>query len=277
MSAKWKYRLKEWFTFSKRERLGFIVLLVVVLLVVLYPLVNISHKEEGVSFEEFTEQVDRMEAESKLKDTQALKLFPFDPNTSDSATFLKLGFSPNQVKSILSYRNTGAWFSKPDDFSKLYVVSDEQFRQIKPYITITQPNRPFKKVELNTADTTELQRLRGIGSYYARQIVRYREHLGGFYSAEQLKEIKGIDNERFSLFAEQCTLNARLVKPLSINTADENQLKTHPYISGELAKKIVVYRQTSVINSLEQLVEDSIFTSDNTARLQPYLQFDLNP
>lgn len=274
MSVKWKYRLREWFTFSKKERLGFIVLLVAVLLVALYPLANLNHKGEGISFEEFTEQIDNLEAEGRVEVAQAVELFPFDPNTADSATFLKLGFSPNQVKSILSYRSTGAWFSKPDDFSKLYVVTDEQFQQIRSYITIAQPNKPFKKVELNTADTTELQRLRGIGPYYARQIVRYREYLGGFYNADQLKEIKGIDDERFSLFANQYTLNVKQVKQLNINTTDEVWLKAHPYIGSEAARRIVAYRQTTVINSIEQLVTADIFTSDKASNLMPYLCFE---
>ena len=275
MSAKWKYQVKELFTFSKKERIGFIVLLAVVLLVVAYPLVDFSGRDsEQPNYEEFVEQIDSMEAANKLDTVSAVSLFPFDPNTADSATFIKLGFTPNQVKSILSYRSTGAWFSKPDDFSKLYVVSEEQFRQIKPYVKIEQPDKPFKKVELNTADTTELQRLRGIGPYYARQIVRYREHLGGFYNADQLKEIKGIDNERFSLFAKQYTLNARLIKPISINTANENHLKSHPYIGSEVAGKIVTYRQATPIASIEQLIEANILAPDRANRILPYLLFD---
>lgn len=273
MSTKWKYQLKEWLTFSKKERIGFIVLLVVVLFVIAYPLVAIkSNDNKQLGFEEFAKQIDRVEAASKPENSGAT-LFPFDPNTADSATFLKLGFSPQQVKSIFSYRNTGAWFSKPDDFSKLYVVSEEQLQQVKPYIAIKQPKKPFKKVELNTADTTELQRLRGIGSYYARQIVRYREYLGGFYNVEQLKEIKGIDSERFSLFAEQYILNVKLVKLLNVNTADENRLKSHPYIGRELAQKIVEYRQTITISSIEQLIEANILTPDKAGKLLPYLYF----
>ena len=51
--------------------------------------------------------------------------------------------------------------------------------------------RAIKKdtiLDLNTADTTELKWIRGIGRYIARQIVKYREELGGFYSPEQLKD-----------------------------------------------------------------------------------------
>ena len=239
----------------------------------LYPLVNRKGGEsEQLYFDEFAKQVDSLEAEQA--DMQAASLFSFDPNTADSSTFLKLGFSPHQTKTILSYRNAGAWFSTPNDFAKLYVVSEEKFWQVKPYIKITQPVKPFKKVELNTADTTDLQRLRGIGPYYARQIVRYREYLGGFYSAEQLKEIKGIDNERFSLFAEQHTLDTRLIKRLNINAADESVLKQHPYIGSEMARRIVEYRQVAAVGSIEQLVNEGVLDEDRAKKLQHYLFFE---
>ena len=43
-------------------------------------------------------------------------------------------------------------------------------------------------VSLNTADTTALKRIPGIGSYYASRIADYRKKLGGFASAEQILE-----------------------------------------------------------------------------------------
>lgn len=275
MSVNWKYKLKELFTFSKKERVGFIVLILIVISILLYPLLDFGGKvNEGQCFEEFTKQVDETEALQAKENKQVDSLFYFDPNTADSLTFLKLGFSSRQVKSILSYRNTGAWFSQPDDFSKLYVVSEEQFQRLKPYIDIKQTGKPFKKVELNTADTTELKRLRGIGSYYAAQIVRYREYLGGFYSAEQLKEIKGIEDERFALFANQYTLNSSLLKPINVNMSDESRLKSHPYIGSQLAREIVSFRQTVFISSLEQLVNANILKPDKAEKLQYYLVFE---
>ena len=275
MDTKWGYRIKELLTFSKKERVGFIALLLIVMAVLLYSLLNSGHKDYATeSFEELTKAIDSTEARHKPDNSKPAEPFLFDPNTADSATFVQLGFTPNQVKSILAYRSTGAWFSVPNDFSKLYVVSDDQFQRLKPYIKIAQPSKPFKKVELNTADTTELQRLRGIGPYYARQIARYREHLGGFHSAVQLKEIKGIDDERFSLFASQYTLDAKHVKQLNLNMVDEKALKAHPYIGSEAAGKIVKYRQQTAISSMEELLESGIFTDEAAGKLSPYLTFD---
>ena len=52
-------------------------------------------------------------------------------------------------------------------------------------------------VELNSADTTALKKVPGIGSVFAKRIIKYRELLGGFYSVEQLGEVYGIDEERY--------------------------------------------------------------------------------
>ena len=53
-------------------------------------------------------------------------------------------------------------------------------------------------VELNGADTTTLKKIPGIGSSFARRITKYRELLGGFHHIEQLAEVYGIDEERYS-------------------------------------------------------------------------------
>jgi competence ComEA-like helix-hairpin-helix protein len=58
-------------------------------------------------------------------------------------------------------------------------------------------------IELNAADTSDLQRVSGIGAILARRIVRYRELLGGYTSAEQLLKIPGVSPENFLRIEEQ--------------------------------------------------------------------------
>lgn len=109
----------------------------------------------------------------------------------------------------------GRVYTKPSDFARLYGLTAKQYRELEPYITISSDYRPAsellpkeKQVErdtvrypvkisptehiaLNTADTTMLRKVPGIGSYYAHRIVSYRERLGGFVDVEQLREIEG--------------------------------------------------------------------------------------
>lgn len=59
------------------------------------------------------------------------------------------------------------------------------------------------RIDLNTADTTLLQTVSGIGAASARRIVRYRSLIGGFTSADQLLKVWGITPENFIRIEEQ--------------------------------------------------------------------------
>ena len=48
-----------------------------------------------------------------------VETFPFDPNTADSTTLLRLGLSPWQVKSIYRYRAKHGRYHTPEDFEYL--------------------------------------------------------------------------------------------------------------------------------------------------------------
>ncbi|MBR6508931.1 MAG: helix-hairpin-helix domain-containing protein, partial [Paludibacteraceae bacterium] len=140
------------------------------------------------------------------------RLFAFDPNTADSLTLIELGLRPWQVKNMMKYRAKGGRYKQPEDFRKLYGLTDSAFAALRPYIRIdstawvarrdslrmlkherdslkhvadsiwrdsmyTARRFHIKKdtiVELNSADTTDLLYIWGIGSYVAKTIVWYR-------------------------------------------------------------------------------------------------------
>ena len=51
-------------------------------------------------------------------------------------------------------------------------------------------------VNINKADLTELQKLKGIGKTYAQRIIDYRQENGEFKNIEELLNIKGIGKKR---------------------------------------------------------------------------------
>lgn len=59
------------------------------------------------------------------------------------------------------------------------------------------------KVNLNTADTQELQKLNGIGQKKAELIVAYRQKNGQFKKIEDLKQISGIGDKTFEALKDQ--------------------------------------------------------------------------
>ena len=70
----------------------------------------------------------------------------------------------------------------------------------RPYTT---SNKAPVRVNLNSADTTELMRVRGIGPVFARRIVKYRRLIGGFKAKEDLQKVYGIDAEKYAGIAPQ--------------------------------------------------------------------------
>lgn len=111
----------------------------------------------------------------------------------------------------------------------------------------------FIVLELNSADTLDLQQLKGIGPGYARRIVNYRQRLGGYFSPRQLLEVYGMDSARYQAIAEHLTINRDSIHPLDINKATLKELLWHPYFPFPLAKSILVYRQKNKqIRSLEE-------------------------
>ena len=132
-------------------------------------------------------------------------------------------------------------------------------------------------VELNSADTTRLKQLRGIGSGYAKMIVSYREKLGGFYKAEQLLEVYKFSDETYKKIKNQLQVDTMLIRKIKVNTATVNELKSHPYISYYQALSIVENRELQVemrYNSLYDMVVDEDLKEEDILRVAPYFSFE---
>lgn len=228
---------------------------------------------------------------------QQAERFPFDPNTADSTEFARLGFSYWQIHSIYRYRQRGGVYRLPSDIADIYGMTVKQYRELLPFVRISNDYKPaveFVKasqlkpvvgydtlqdirkllpgetVDINHADTTELKRIPGVGSYYARRIMEYRQRLGGFVSPSQLLDIQGL-----SPVAEQyARVESGVAKKVHINTMTVEQLARHPYIRFRRARAIVEYRRLyGELNSAADLQKLHLFTSEEIQQLMPYLEF----
>ena len=132
-------------------------------------------------------------------------------------------------------------------------------------------------VELNSADTTRLKMLRGIGSGYAKIIVAYREKLGGFYAASQLLEVYKFPDETYQKIKHQLSVDTTLIRKIKINEATVKELKSHPYISYYQALSIVENRELQPemrYNSLYDMVVDEDLKEEDILRVAPYFSFE---
>lgn len=99
-------------------------------------------------------------------------------------------------------------------------------------------------VELNSADSAALDALPGIGPYYARQILAYRERLGFYADISQLLDIRGMDTARLRRLADRLYIAPESLRPLDLYSMPLDSLAAHPYIGPYAAKGIDRLRRT---------------------------------
>ena len=125
-------------------------------------------------------------------------------------------------------------------------------------------------VDINTADTAELKRIPGIGSYFARRIVELRQRRQAFVSPEELLSIRNFPETALTYM----TASQNFAK-IHINQSSLQQLKAHPLINYTQATEILRYRRLNGnIRSVNDISNLPSFTPEQLARLKPFLLFE---
>jgi competence protein ComEA len=296
---------KEYLSFHRTERWGTIIISFLILVLIAFNIyqrvfwqadiekMSLKYGQTILEFQRQTDSLTSVDGAPAPWIPQPVNLFNFDPNTLDSAGWVSLGFSPKQTHSILKYRNAGAKFRKPEDLKKLFMVDEAKYAELEPFIAInpatlqTTPKKEFDRpkwqrpafelphVELNSADTTELMKLKGIGGSFAKRIVKYRELLGGYTSKAQVLEVYGMDTVRFNPIAAQLVVDTLVRVRININTAEAKELMRHPYIDKNQAVAIVNYRQQhGAFRNISELRKIHLIKVDDLQRLLPYLKVE---
>jgi competence protein ComEA len=226
---------------------------------------------------------------SKKYDATAGALFSFDPNTLPAAGWEKLGLPQKTIRTLLNYRSKGGHFYKPDDLKKIWGLPDGFYERVQAYITIADAKkeatpgtnisktpyehneRTITPVDVNTADTTALIALPGIGSKLAQRIIAFRSKLGGFYSADQVGETYGLPDSTFQKLKPYFQVHGDF-KKFNLNSASKDDLKIHPYIRWTLANAIVEYRsQHGDFKKLDELKNIMLIDDATYNKILPYL------
>jgi DNA uptake protein ComE-like DNA-binding protein len=213
--------------------------------------------------------------------------FEFDPNSIDSVDMLRLGFQPFMIHNWLQYRRHGGKIYSHEKLRTIYGIDTLLvdslkefmiFHSVKPEIkdssAIYKP-KDFFAFELNSADTASLCKLPGIGKGRAAMIVAYRRNLGGFYSAEQLREIENIPDSIIDNIIPYINIELDSIKTIDINKAGVKRLHKHPYISYYQAKAIYDLRwdknHKGKIENLEELLNLKEFSKEDFEKIKIYL------
>lgn len=306
-----KQLLKEYLTFTKKDRIGVVLIVLVVggslfLPRFLAPAPQALFNEKDTALVLALDTLQQYQAQKKFsprpenstaypyerstsRGYTAGELFPFDPNTITVADWQRLGLRERTAKTILNYVSKGGRFYKPEDLQKIWGLPEGFYNRVKDYIRLPEKKKystPFSEskpdfareekkpgtININEADTTALIALPGIGSKLSARIIAFREKLGGFYSVEQVGETYGLPDSTFQKIKGRLQVDGNGIRKINVNTATKEELKAHPYIRWNLANAIVEYRnQHGAFKSLEELKQIVLIDENAYQKISNYL------
>lgn len=282
------------FVISKRSKRGLLVLILASLGLIFFPRVYmffqkeeafVINSEKIAEFERTHRKFEKRNYSNYYSKKKKYKApdSKFNPNTYTLSDWIKLGLSEKQSVVILKFTARGIYTE--EDLKRIFVIPDVLFELIRDSVVYPErfqntPNQElFKKqakqitlINLNTADTTEFMKIYGIGAFYAKQIIRYREKLGGFFTKEQLLEVWKMTPEAYDKIKDHVFINEKDVKRIHINTVTIEELKVHPYLKWNQANSIVKMRiQRNGFKNIEEIKESVLIDSETYEKLFPYL------
>lgn len=219
------------------------------------------------------------EYEKREKHQMTQELRPFSLDTISLDYLRGVGFSYREAELVIRYRDMIGGYRCFEEFEECYGVDSIMAERLKPYLIFPEKVEPrttseIYPIELNSADSTTLRKVVGIGEKSVMHIIRYRELLGGYYSPTQISELEVVTTENFRKILPQIWCDSAKIKKININFASPNELKTHPYLSSRMLKRLIKQRELKGgWSTIEEMIEDKIFTEDEAARIAPYLSF----
>lgn len=317
----WSKIVADYLTFTRRDRIAIIVILVLITAVFLLPKAVTITNQKAQNQQPDTAWIaamkrleirvddnDRSPGAADYDDNNSFQydrrsghnnaglkgeLFYFDPNSLSLEGWKKLGLRDKTINTIRNYLSKGGKFKKPEDLKKIYGLFPDEYERIAAYIRIADNNTPtheeqefrptannnaasnkpgYAVIDINTADTTALIALPGIGSKLAARIINFRDKLGGFYSINQVAETYGLPDSTFQRIRQYLKLETDVLRRININTATVDELKAHPYIRYSLANPIVAYRnEHGPFSKIDDLKKVMAVTEDIYNKILPYL------
>ncbi len=292
-------QIKNYFTFSKKEKQGIsilIILIIFVIMVLIYLDFSSSSKYEffsNINEKEIVELNKLFLSSDTIKEKDP-ELFFFDPNTASNNEFTRLGLNEPVIRIIEKYRENGGKFYKKEDFKKIYRLQHADYLRLFPYIKIkgksikkeeqkqeqdddvpieTKLNTKSTRIriDVNRACSNDLMKIKGIGPVFSERIIKYRNLLGGFTHLDQLKEVYGLKDIDLKLVENYLFVDSANVNKINLNKISKYELKNHPYISSYQAEAIIEYRSyKGEIATLKEIIDNKLLPIDVYNKVQKY-------
>lgn len=274
--------------YSRKERRSTFILLLVLVFAVSTRYLIPAGEIEIKDLSRLLAPIDSVHVSLSDTVSNTLTLFNFDPNYASFDTLTELGLSGKQARTIINYRNKGGKFRHASDVKKIYGIDEQTTSKLLPYIIIkkdtgsikyfntgslAQPER-HERLDLNKCDSAALDKLPGLGPVLSSRIIKFRKLLGGFVSAEQLKEVYGLQEATFNNLADKVFADSSGIIGIKINDAGFRELSRHPYLNRYEIESIIKYKELKGrFSNTAELVDNKILTAEKAKKLSAYLRF----
>lgn len=237
---------KDWFFYSRGQRRAIIfLLLVLILLICILASENIGNNRTEIAIEPL-----------KIADSLYVRI--------DNDKCNRDNYRRYKDKEPVYKKNK----NQSSDFS--YEHKKEEKKDIKKYPKQEKFNAGII-IDVNTADTSILKKIPGIGSVISRNIVNYRNRLGGFYNTAQLLEVQYVDSTLLKWFE----VKSNIFRKIRINKAGIDELRSHPYMDFYKAKAIIDFRRKrGSIDGMSQISMFEEFSEEDIDKLSHYFSFE---
>ena len=288
--------LKSHFIFSKSQRIGIFLLLLLVIgfqLIVFFvdfSKIEIENPEEQKWLTIETE-IDSLKQEQL---NYVPKIYPFNPNFITDFKGYKLGMSTAEIDRLHAFRKTNKYVNSAQEFQAVTKISDSLLKVIAPYfkfpewVTNKKSNNYFAydkkdfnkkekivQIDINQATAEDLIKVYGIGPALSERILKEKVKFGSFVSMEQLQDVWGLSPEVIENLNKYFKISAiPNVKQIKINDASIKELMQFPYFKYVLVKEIVTFRSMNgEIKNIEDLSKINGFPVDKVKIIALYLEF----
>jgi len=287
--------IKSHFEIHKRFRNGILLLSLLIFLLLLvfyfYPIAK-SNENHFVPLVAFQSQVDSLKRDA-LKKKKSYKLKPFNPNFITEYKGYVLGLSTEELDRLYAYRRENKWVNSVSDFKKVTKVSDSLLGVISPlfkfpdWVGVSTTSKRYQKSkfpvksfaqkeDLNSITSIELQEKIGVPDFIAERIIKHKDHLNGFISDLQLKDVIGLyENQRTKILSLYTVKTKEYFEKINANTASVKELMEVPYFDFETALEIKDFiDEKKGISDFRELGKIKGFPLEKIDRIALYLKLD---
>jgi competence ComEA-like helix-hairpin-helix protein len=174
-----------------------------------------------------------------------------EANTPTLDTLDQIG--PATAEAIVTYRENHEPFRTLDDLTRVDGIGPATADAVKNYVTFGDY---AGIVDVNSAESAELQSIDGIGPATAENIISYRENHGDFSSVDQLTRVDGIGPATLESIRDDVKATSTEPELINVNSASADTLASLDGIGDVRGSDIVDYRTANGdFESIDQLNE----------------------